>query len=1389
MLVAVTSCRSDGYYHQKAPGSTSKLPRKAPTNLKLFHELAVGVKDAYAAVGATPQKPDDSVQDGRRVLWDFVGNLDFVRVAGMLSAKGLVSRSVSHLLQLLALVDEVAVDTVTRGALKDDATFKSLRDVIKKGNRVLEDMLVRRERKYTLFFRLVQVHDAEQIDRMRNWNMKVEKAVGAVTENREALAASDAESSVSSASSASVSSRSGVFSRGRQLLPTAGRVRSRRATPTPRLRKYRSKGNVNDDSDSNAGDDGFSTHTSDLSSVGSRGSQGELLPSGLNFRSVGHHQLKDVQQVQPKDELVDVIRGLRVEKIKNRDASQQDNDLAALKPNWQPKADIPSAVPKLPAEYVHRHRLMKQVVSCLLDEADAPTADNGQPQSSIITCVTSRHGDKAGNGKSTLAVAVIQTVEVRERFPDGIAWLKLGRGPLSDRDIRRLYEDLYRQLVVKEADIDATLSEDGTDPQFHESFTSTRTDRTDRTDFSDSKVDRLVDRADSVRRFQGGDLEGIKEDLGRMLVRQKILICLDDVWRVEDAKWFIFDTPSWSVPPRESPYKILVTTRTPSLLGTDSVQEVFVRILSEHEAVKLLLSTAGRRPYGGRSSAVFNQSKLIVKGCGNSPLGIIMIGSMLRESNRNWNLNSPVWMGVFNQCSLNLEEAAQLRSFKNAFNRVVDASFLTVEDTRMRIAMRRCFIFFSLGFRSNDWLLSGKGIPESVLLKFFDTIIKAGPGSNKADFDSKDILKKLENLRILQRARHSVTAPTTKATTETASLSSNGKENSENSERSDSDWEDYDDIVKAPIQQCYTMHDSLKAVAEIMSRRELPCFTPKNDDYTYFADKIEEERSLLASSTSSWKAPLQALFTSGNGESSLLTAEKVHEYLAITLLGGGDGSSLSNSNIREVMKANKASMQLVDGAKKFEEYSMSFITEHLMLAKAFNSASELLVDPDYVRRRVFALGIMEATGRQVADIMDLRGYSGKGGGTKRVAGTASSPGRITHSPRADRHEDDSEEDLLGGMDIDAVVCDASRIMIDEVYKVTNNMGSSDSLGMATCLATVGEVLLKSRQPRDAMLRLEEAVSIFRTLLGPSHVYVAHALHSVAKALAKLGETRVALLKFAEAARIYETCNATLHYDSIQNAHSLASLLVDIGDIRKAESMFEEVISMKQAVYGENSVPVAKTINSYAILLAKHGRMNEALQNYELARSTYQQAPPALVVDPEFVVKCNYDVTLINLNIASIYSKRGDLKQALKCYEDGVIGLEEFEQEMDKIKLKNGTLNTSTNYSSHKHLVAALGRIGSLKLKLGDSDGALEAYLSLIDHVNEDSPIASYTEEAKAHIKCATIYRQRPGEANKEESVVHLKEALRMYKALYGPDHKDTTAIATSLKQWLGEDKS
>jgi tetratricopeptide (TPR) repeat protein len=549
------------------------------------------------------------------------------------------------------------------------------------------------------------------------------------------------------------------------------------------------------------------------------------------------------------------------------------------------------------------------------------------------------------------------------------------------------------------------------------------------------------------------------------------------------------------------------------------------------------------------------------------------------------------------------------------------------------------------------------------------------------------------------------------------------------------------------------------------------------DNYTYFSDAVDEEKKIGTSNKSAWSAPLRFLFPVGsesNGsEQAHVTDEYMHELVAISLVGGGDAKALSKKSLKEAMRANQISMQFIDGGDKFEEYTTSFLPEHLMYANAHASAFELLTNADFARRRVFGLGIMEATGRQVADIMDGRNLAAKAANNKQLAAALETPEKA-NSPAE--------------FDIEAAVCGASRIVIDEVYKVTNSMGSSDSLGMATCLVTVGETLLKCKQPRDAMLRLEEGVSIFRGLLGPYHVYVAHALHSVAKALSKLGETRVALLKFAEAARIYETCQATLHYDSIANAQSLASLLVDIGDVRKAEAMFEEVIAMKQTVYGDNSVIVAKTINSYAILLAKHGRMNDALRHYEIARETYVQAPPSLIIDPEFEAKCSYDMTLITLNIASIYSKKGDLARALECYEDGVKGLSEYEEATQKIREISGSTVDSTKNSSHKHVIAALGRIGSIKVKLGDQDGAREAYVYLIDQVDEDSPLASHVEKAKAHIKCATLFRKRESPENHETAVSHLKEALRMYKALYAANHKDTVAISTTLKQWLAEDK-
>mmetsp|Transcript_29395 Transcript_29395/g.85500 ORF Transcript_29395/g.85500 Transcript_29395/m.85500 type:complete len:1799 (-) Transcript_29395:77-5473(-) len=1451
LLVAVTSCRSDAYHHQKAPGTTSKLPRKAPSALKMFHELAVGLKDAYEAVGATPTNPSDDdadegaddpveIKEAKQTLWDFLGNLDF----------------------LLGLVDEVAIDTATRGALKDDSAFKSLRDVIKKCNKILETMLVRRERKYTLFFRLVQPHDLKEIKKIKSWNGKVEKAVNSVAETQAETdepesdqTGSDDESevgsSVSGVSSVSRSSRSssrssGVFRRGRSLLPAAGKVRARRATPAPRLRnRHRTDSDASQSTDASA--DGFAANTAvtpgNLAKLQQTYSDRDSTPLPSMGTPLQQNKAQS-QEVKPKDELVDVIRGLKAEKESRAKGAITGGLPSDLKPNWAPKADIPSAVPKLPIEYIHRHRLMKQVVNCLLDRGTGPrdTDDVEDLAEPIITTITSRHSDKAGNGKTTLAVAAIQTVEVRERFSDGIAWIQLGRAPLTEKDVRRLYEEIHEQLM-KEGEFENDSNNGGgddssfstNDSKGASSRTSSLTGSLRNGEADNMSIDNslLADKlAKSRRRFQGGELEGIKEDLGRMLTKRKVLICLDDVWRVEDAKWFIFDPKQGGNDEGtgpvddlgQAPYRVLITTRVPSLLSPTVAQEVFVRIFSEHEAVKLLLFAAGRRMYGGKTSPVFQQARVIVKGCGNSPLAVRVAGGMLRSSNRNWTLRSPTWIALLSQCKTSLEEASKIRSFQNSVGRIVDLSFVTVQDLLVRTALRRCFVAFAMSFSDNESVKVGKGIPKSVVLKLFEAV-EEGIGDAVVKVPPESLLAMLETMNLLEKARHGA-----KAHSSTSEEDDSKDDDDEDVDvDADADGDGDSETQKASPSSsletpCYVMHESIRHLAEDMATRPSSSFIPPIDDYTSFSAEIEREMKSQDGLGAGWSAPLRSA-AKYLAQTLMQKKEGMEEYqfhrLVISSLIGVSSTKSRIPSVAAALQDNKDVLESLAGGDRVESYIAAHMPNHLIRAKMLGMAGELLSDESYIGRRVAALGTVEATRRQVADLVELRREVAKlASENKAAAASSSDPKTPDPRPSTPRNTGGSdtppdsplvspsmepgfveEMDLSAPLfvekndvDIGAVQRDASRRIIDEVYRVVDlSNNSGDSLNMAICLSTVGEGLIKSRQPREAMLRLEEAVGIYRGILGPYHIDVARALNSVARALSRLSESRVALLKFAEASRIFEACNATRHFDSIANSQSMASLLVDVGDWSKAEAKYEDVISLRKAVYGEASLQAAKTINDYAVVLAKHSRMDKALRQYEAAKNIYEQLmsdETALLLTAQLdgkdaSSKRGFDLSLINLNIASIKSKKGDAAGAIECYEKGVGGLQKYLQEQQGQATEDGSNSARIN-STKRHLVSAMGRIGSLKLKQGDHAGALKAYTGLLGLVDADSPLPSRTEKAKALVKCATIYRQRDTVEDNELAICHLREALEMYTNIHGQNHKDTRAIEASLKLWQAQ---
>ena len=271
-------------------------------------------------------------------------------------------------------------------------------------------------------------------------------------------------------------------------------------------------------------------------------------------------------------------------------------------------------------------------------------------------------------------------------------------------------------------------------------------------------------------------------------------------------------------------------------------------------------------------------------------------------------------------------------------------------------------------------------------------------------------------------------------------------------------------------------------------------------------------------------------------------------------------------------------------------------------AKMVEKASEVLIDHDFRTRRVVALGPIEATKRHVSDLIDLR--------------------------RAHSHHKESSSGDLNLNIVDAIQ-EGSACIIDEVIRQSQD--SPKSVNVAICLSTMGEGLIKARQPRDASQRLDEAASLYRELLGQGHIDVARAVNAVAKSLVKISETRAALIRFGEASSTYEDCNASHHFDSIANLQGMANLFVTSGDFQAATALYENVISRKQSVHGEFSVATAKTVNDYAVILAKNGRMDDALARYEKARATYERAldglPPPMswLNHGESAAKCGFDM--------------------------------------------------------------------------------------------------------------------------------------------------------------------
>jgi hypothetical protein len=132
---------------------------------------------------------------------------------------------------------------------------------------------------------------------------------------------------------------------------------------------------------------------------------------------------------------------------------------------------------------------------------------------------------------------------------------------------------------------------------------------------------------------------------------------------------------------------------------------------------------------------------------------------MLRNSNRNWVLTSQVWLTLVEQSKASLEEASKIRSFINSLGRVVDLTFMTVQDICLRASLRRSFVTFAIVFHNSDFYTTERGIPRGIVRKLFFNVISGMEFESNTDVVSPDtIIEMLERMNLVQRAGHDARA-------------------------------------------------------------------------------------------------------------------------------------------------------------------------------------------------------------------------------------------------------------------------------------------------------------------------------------------------------------------------------------------------------------------------------------------------------------------------------------------------------------------------------------------------------------------------------------------------------------------------------------------------------
>ena len=149
-----------------------------------------------------------------------------------------------------------------------------------------------------------------------------------------------------------------------------------------------------------------------------------------------------------------------------------------------------------------------------------------------------------------------------------------------------------------------------------------------------------------------------------------------------------------------------------------------------------------------------------------------------------------------------------------------------------------------------------------------------------------------------------------------------------------------------------------------------------------------------------------------------------------------------------------------------------------------------------------------------------------------------------------------------------------------------------STDLAANLNNLAGLLMDRGENGEAVLALEEALSIVEAELGPDHPYAGFALSALGRAQQGLGEMDHALASYDRAVGIGREALGNTHPFVASALHNRATLLRDTGRADAALIAFREALEVRRAGLPEGHADVAYSLTGLGNALTEAGRVEE-----------------------------------------------------------------------------------------------------------------------------------------------------------------------------------------------------